>query len=183
MILWGFLAVCLVAAAAVAVMAARRRFVVVKVAGMSMAPAFAPGDAVLARRRTGHQTRAGAAAVPLNVGFPPARTVQMIKAAGVLASVAEVRRVTASQDGPAATAGPALSEPVAPPAVGSSQVKPRLRAAAFPDLDAALPVLLSITARVVGLYVRSDTWRFRVADPAGGCLRDPEGSDTVAAAG
>lgn len=71
---------------------------------------------------------AGAAAVPLNVGFPLARTLQMIKAAGldtvivddhgagllasVAASVPEVRLVTASQDGPAATAGPALSEPV-----------------------------------------------------------------------
>lgn len=63
MILWGFLAVCPVAAATIAVMVVRRRFVVVEVAGTSMAPAFSSGDRVLVRRRAGRQIRAGAVVV------------------------------------------------------------------------------------------------------------------------
>lgn len=86
------------------------------------------GSTVLAHTGILAAIYAGAAAVPLNPNFPPARTVQMIKAAGldtviadhrgarVLASVAtslpEVRLVTASQGAPATTAGPALSKPV-----------------------------------------------------------------------
>lgn len=63
MILWGFLAACPMAAVAIGVIMARRRFVVVQVVGMSMAPALSPGDRVLVRRATGDQVRVGAVVV------------------------------------------------------------------------------------------------------------------------
>lgn len=63
MSLWIWLASIPVAAGGLAVMAARRCFVVVRVNGSSMAPALMPGDRVLVRRGTGDRIRAGAVVV------------------------------------------------------------------------------------------------------------------------
>jgi signal peptidase I len=64
MALWILLTLLFPAAAAViAVLAARRHFVVVRVSGVSMAPAFLPGDRVLVRRGAGDRVRTGTVVV------------------------------------------------------------------------------------------------------------------------
>jgi signal peptidase I len=63
MSLWIWLAAVPAVVAGLAVMAARRRFVVVRVNGSSMAPALMPGDRVLVRRGSGDRIRAGAVVV------------------------------------------------------------------------------------------------------------------------
>ncbi len=60
---WAWLAMIPAAAAVLAILVARRRFVVVRVSGTSMAPALLPGDRVLVRRGPGDQIRVGAVVV------------------------------------------------------------------------------------------------------------------------
>jgi len=59
MSLWSLVVACPVVAAMLGLVAMRRRFVVVKVTGRSMAPALVPGDRVLVRRGARHGLRVG----------------------------------------------------------------------------------------------------------------------------
>lgn len=63
MIFWSFLAVCPLVVFMVAIVAARRRFVVVEVVGISMSPALSPGERVLVRRSAKRRVHAGTVVV------------------------------------------------------------------------------------------------------------------------
>jgi signal peptidase I len=71
---WTLLAIVPVAVVALAIAAVRRRFVVVRVSGTSMAPGLLPGDRVLVRRGCGGRIGAGTVVVlPLPALAEPGR--------------------------------------------------------------------------------------------------------------
>lgn len=113
MSLWSLMIACPLAAAVLALVVIRRRFIVVKVTGTSMTPALMPGDRVLVRRGARHELRAGR----IVVFGPPRDECSVWASDGPMAPIPwTIKRV-------AAVPGDAVPE-AARPAVGGTALVP-----------------------------------------------------------